>query len=868
MFSSLRARYYVVVVGLATIPVLLLGIFAGLRSADEFERRSLILQNELAARVERDIASFISDRQSELRVFERTNVLAEMSKEEITAGFGRLLAHDQVYQELFILTGTGQVEVFASRTDIMPRYSEHWSQAQFLEPDFWSHESTYLGPVEFDAELREPLLDIAIPVINRRTGDVTRILLAHVRFKPIWDLLADIDLPGETEAFVVSDTGQVLAHRSPAKVLSESVYDMPTASGRHPLADGRPGLVAFKELSLVGKPTFVVVTRPLDAALASAREMRTATLVSAVVLLFAASLLALHQSRQIVRPVEKLAAAARRISAGDLDTKIELSGPQEIQALGRTMQDMAARLKETISDLKRSEFVQRQRAMVTLESIGDAVITTDPDGVVTYINPVAEELTGWTEQEAVDQNLTDVFRIVDEASRAPAPNPVTRCLASGKIVGLANDTVLLSRGGREYSISDSAAPIREAGGKVIGVVVVFRDVTERKGLERSLRQSQKMEAIGRLSGGIAHDFNNLMQVIRGNAELLMDDPGTDPSVTTPILRAVERGAELTQRLLAYARKQPLMPRAVDVSKLLQDMLAILDRALGEPIEVSLFTDPDTWPAQADPGQLETAILNLALNARDAMPNGGQLVIRCANVTRNGVTEDRGDLLAGGEFVSITVSDNGEGMNADTRKRAIDPFFTTKGVGQGSGLGLSMVYGFVMQSGGHLDIESEEHAGTTITMLLPRAKAPPPSSRTETADDNMQGNGETVLVVEDNPEVRELARRMLESLGYRAIEAATVAEAQVHLDQGVKVDLVLSDVVLPGGASGLEFARELMQSRPDLPVALMSGYPDVTETGKGEADLEIILLNKPFQRAELAAILHRLLGRPPGSGSGF
>ena len=858
MFRSLRARYYIVVVGVATIPILLLGLSAGLRSAAELERKSLDFQTELATRVEREITFFISSRINELQVLEQTNVLANADQTQLSASLGRLLAHDQVYQELLVLTPTGQVQAFASRTDVKPREKPHWLGRAFAQPGYWDGQDIFVGPVEFDIDLREPLIEIAVPILRRRSGEVAGVLLAHARFKPIWDLLADLDLSEDTDAFVVNADGRILAHPSPGEVLSASIFDVPAEGGRHRLADGRSLIVVKRALSLVSTPTFVIVTRPLTSALASAVEIRTTTLISALVLLLGASALALWQSRSIVRPVEELAKGARQISAGDLVTRIEVSGPAEINALGQTLQEMTDQLKQTIADLKRSEFAERQRAMVTLQSIGDAVITTDRNGRVTYINPVAERLTGWRLEDALDRPVPEVFNIVDETTRSPVPNRVERCLESGRIVGLANHTALLSRDGREYAISDSAAPIRESNGDVIGVVMVFQDVTEQRALEQAMRQSQKMDAIGQLSGGIAHDFNNLLQVIRGNAELLADDPDLDPDLTRPILQATERGAELTQRLLAYARKQPLMPRTIDTSRLFSDLLPMLDRTLGETIEVSLESEDQVWLVACDPGQLETAILNLALNARDAMPNGGSLTIRCAKATKDDFRErHRGD-LGETDFVRITVSDTGLGMTEETRMKAFDPFYTTKGVGEGSGLGLSMVYGFVMQTGGHLEIDSAQGAGTTVTMFLPRSRAVPGPGDTAEAPELPKGNGETILVVEDDAEVRVFAKKALETLGYQVVDVGNAADAREALAGLRGFELVLTDVVLPGGASGFDLARELARDRPDLPVVMMSGYPETVVSHSDVDGQTFVLLDKPFRRARLAKTVRHML----------
>ena len=280
MLRSLRTRFLVVVIGIATLPILVLGLTAGQRSAAELERQSLALQLELASRVEREVASFVEARLNELRILERTNLLVAMDDEALSAALGRLLAHDQAYQALMVVDMDGRTRASVSRTDVELPGTEHERRMPFLESAYWRNQQQYVGSIDYDAALREPLLDIAIPIIERRTGNAIAALMAHVRFKRIWDLLAELELPDQTQAFVVSAAGRVLAHPSPAVVLSGSVFDLPEQSGRYPINGGRQGLVAKRELGHVGERVFVVVTRPLEAALAVASATRNTTLVT------------------------------------------------------------------------------------------------------------------------------------------------------------------------------------------------------------------------------------------------------------------------------------------------------------------------------------------------------------------------------------------------------------------------------------------------------------------------------------------------------------------------------------------------------------------------------------------------------------
>ncbi len=391
------------------------------------------------------------------------------------------------------------------------------------------------------------------------------------------------------------------------------------------------------------------------------------------------------------------------------------------------------------------------------------------------------------------------------------------------------------------------------------VIYAIEDVTERARAEGQLRQAQKMEAVGQLTGGVAHDFNNLLAVIQGNAQLLAHKEGSDASLTDAILRATARGAELTRRLLAFSRHQPLRPQVIDLGALVSGMSQLLTRTLGATIEIKIAAAPDLWTASADPGQVENAVLNLALNARDAMPEGGKLTIECQNARLDETGAARKQEAAAGDYVVLAVSDTGWGMSAEVLEHVFEPFFTTKEVGQGSGLGLSMIYGFAQQSGGHVTIYSEEGQGTTVKLYLARAEGASQSEETRQSASIPEGRGEVVMVIEDDDDVRAMAREMLEAIGYRVVAAADAARARSVLERGEKVDLVLLDVVLPGGTSGPEFAEEVQASHPDLPIIFMSGYPAEAAKHNGFLGSDQVMLSKPFQMEQLATALREALG---------
>jgi len=379
--------------------------------------------------------------------------------------------------------------------------------------------------------------------------------------------------------------------------------------------------------------------------------------------------------------------------------------------------------------------------------------------------------------------------------------------------------------------------------------------------QQQLAQSQKMEAVGQLTGGIAHDFNNLLTVITGAAEILSDDVTDQPELATTLAmidEAAQRGAELTQRLLAFARKQPLQPRATDTNKLVSTAIKLLRPTLGENIEIESMFEKHAWPALVDPGQLTTAIVNLAVNARDAMPNGGKLTLETGNVRLDEAYAAANREVSPGAYVMIAVSDNGTGIPAAIIDKVFDPFFTTKEVGKGTGLGLSMVYGLVKQSGGHIKIYCEDGLGTCIKLYLPSAAGRDVEFVGTTTAVPIQRGTETILVVEDDPLVRSYAIAQLRALGYRTIPAANADEALAFIDQGTRCDLLFTDVIMPGSRNGRELAGELMRRRPELKVVYTSGYSQSAIVHHGRLDPGVLLLTKPYRRSELAQIVRAAL----------
>jgi signal transduction histidine kinase len=389
------------------------------------------------------------------------------------------------------------------------------------------------------------------------------------------------------------------------------------------------------------------------------------------------------------------------------------------------------------------------------------------------------------------------------------------------------------------------------------------DVTSRASaqeqVEAQLRQAQKMEAIGNLTGGMAHDFNNLLAVIIGNLDTLVESRKDDAEIRElagDSLEAAIHGADLTQRLLAFARRQPLQPRRIALNELVSGITKLLARTLGENIAITLDLHPSLWPVIADPAQLEAALTNLATNARDAMPGGGALKIATRNQRLDADYAAEHAEVNAGDFAMIEVSDSGTGIAPETLERIFEPFFTTKDQGKGTGLGLSMVYGFMKQSQGHINVYSELGIGTTFRLYLPRAEEDRAAAAAEAAAQSRKGQGETVLVVEDNASLRRVVVRQLGELGYRALEADSAANA-VTILESEPVDLLFTDVIMTGVTTGIELARSARERWPGIRVVLTSGFPEVKANGAAPS-MEARLLNKPYRREDLAKALRETL----------
>jgi PAS domain S-box-containing protein len=512
-----------------------------------------------------------------------------------------------------------------------------------------------------------------------------------------------------------------------------------------------------------------------------------------------------------------------------------------------------AALRDEIEERRRME--QKMRGL--LDAAPDAMIIVDPQGRVQLASHRVEALFGYTPKELLDRSidalLPERFRLFHDAHMQRYMHaPEERNMGAGL------DLFARRKDGSEFPVEISLSPDRS--GEELVVIAAVRDITDRKAVEAQLRQAQKMEALGTLTGGMAHDFNNLLGITIGNLDLLRERLGDDPAsdeLADEALSAALRGADLTQRLLAFARRQPLQPKRLEPNALVTNIVKLLGRTLGETIEITLDLSPDVAMIKADPAQLEASITNLANNARDAMPMGGSLRIVTANKYLDADYTDNHAELSPGNYVMIEISDTGTGMSPETIAQAFEPFFSTKGE-KGTGLGLSMVFGFVNQSGGHIEVHSIEGVGTSFRIYLPCDKSGVDGVNVPVLDTPLAERGhETVLAVEDNEGLRNVVRRQLTQLGYKCLEADSGVSALAVLERE-QVDLLFTDVIMPGGMSGYDLGQTALSRWPGIKVLLTSGFPEEKLKQNGGAQSDLRLLIKPYRKEDLARALRETL----------
>lgn len=716
---------------------------------------------------------------------------------------------------------------------------------------------------------------------SRTTGDYNMIVASPVNLsgdgaieaigvglKMTWlsEVLREIAAPREAVVGILDEAGRIVARSSdPSRWIGQVITSVPvneliasdeTSLMKLSAIDSVERLYAARSISVGGQHFLVYAGIPVSRIAAQANTLvLSGTGVAliggiAIILLFVS-----FGRRMLVQPLKAAEGAARSIAAGDLSKRLSsVSGVEEVKSLAESINDM-------VSSLRRDVLVRQHAAH--LANIGYWQIRPSDGAMIWSLETF--NIFGVDKSE-FSPSLEKLGELIHPEDRNAFMGYLSD--ACGGRHDYEFDFRLIRPDGkvRHCQAKGDAKAVENGAEWIVGIV---RDITDRHELEKRYQQAQRLEAVGQLTGGVAHDFNNILTVVIGNSELLEEQLEEKPHLqrlAQNSLYAAEKAAQLTEHLLAFARRQALAPRTVDINALLLGMEGMLRRTLPESVDIEFRVSHDIEASLVDPSQLESALLNLFLNARDAMPNGGKLTIETAMADLGADYTNQHADLKPGRYVMLTVSDNGVGMTPEIQDRVFDPFFTTKGVGKGSGMGLSMVYGFAKQSNGHVKIYSEPGKGTTFHLFLPVVTGASGMRVPEIEENSLTGGTERILVVEDDIAVREYVVLQLERLGYRVVAAGDGAEALQIFDDGHDFDLILTDVILRGEMSGVEVVQAAQEKKADLKSIYMSGYTENAIVHNGRLDVGLDFLAKPFHRQELARKLREVLDRNRHHGS--
>jgi len=895
----------VALVLLATIAVGVLtfrniATFALPRALDRIDTRAELLANELAASVRGARADVLAFRSSDAVIDIMTAHLGPGTdpatiatetewRRRLAVRFAAELVSKPNYREFRYIGaddgGRELVRVDRSDPGVPPRIvpddqlQRKGDREVFKQTIRLPAGEVYVSPVDLSIEPpRIPVLRIATPV-HAPDGRPFGIVIINVDMRPAFDRIRSGPTRGG-RSYVVNDRGDYLVHPDPAREFGFEFGkphliqdDFPDFAQILRSDDGAPRVIADRSgrrfgigLAFVrladGPRVAVVQALPYADLTVATSAVRDSSLMAGFAAAFCAFVLAVIVARSLTRPLVQMTRVVQGFSR-DQAVALPSGGGYEIGVLAREFAHMAGESRTKTAALNREIEAQKKARQALLESEEmardvienalDAFIQTDEAGNILEWNPQAEAIFGWSRQEVLGKHLTSL--ILPQELQLHRQQVKERLLRNEEEAAAGDrfEIDAIRKGGEPVKIEVSLKLHRRGSGYLFNAFV--RDLTQKIAAEEQLRQAQKMEAIGQLTGGIAHDFNNVLTVITGTIEILAAEVSKPDlaAIVKLIGEAADRGAELTAHLLAFARKQPLRPREVDVNRLIVESAKLMRPTLGEHIEIESMLTDQLWAALVDPGQLSSALLNLAINARDAMPNGGKLVLETRNATFDEEYAAANGDVAPGNYVMVAVSDTGIGIPAGVIDRVFEPFFSTKEVGKGTGLGLSMVNGFVKQSGGHIKVYSEEGYGTTFRIYLPQADAAPEEIAGADSPE-IEGGHETILVVEDDELVRAYVNTQLQGLGYKTLSAANGTEALAIADGGAAFDLLFTDVIMPGRLNGRQLAAEMAQRRSSLKVLFTSGYTENAIIHHGRLDSGVLLLAKPYRKLDLARML--------------
>ncbi len=836
------------------------------------ETKKAVLENieTLAATMEEDLNRWVDDQKREIiyyselpeiRTLVETLVNAKEKDRKFLAAYSDLeervrliLNHHPEFLEFSILAQQGGRVVFSTDRDSEGTYKV--LDTYFIEGKKGVYiQNVYPSPVSL-----RPTMIISAPIYgsNRKLFGVLAVNLSLKRMDEIIRKRAGLGKSGEAylvDRYNIFVSGRRFGRddflRGVHSVGIDAAINGENGSGAYANYRGVTVIGAYRWIKQ--RDLALLLEIPKREAFKSVRK-QTVLIVSIGLFMFALLAIGVYLlARRIVKPISAVQQAAQRVSTGDLDIQVPVLTQDEIGNLAGSFNRMTIRLKLLYDEIRNRE--EHFRSLI--EGSTDIVAILDREGVVTYISPSVEKILGYRPDELVGkiafsflhpEGLSTIKENFQELidGRALIPN----CIVE-----------YLHKDGSWHSIEASGRNMLD-NPSVHGIVINARDITEKKELEEQFFQAQKMEAVGKLAGGIAHDFNNLLTAIIGYSELLLMGQNVDANARESIeeiKKSADRAASLTQQLLAYSRKQLLMPRIIDLNQLLLNTRGMLQRLIREDVELITELDNGLKPVKADPGKIEQVIMNLVVNSRDAMPDGGRLSIETKNVLLDESYCSIYPEITPGPYVLTTVSDTGEGMNEAVKEKIFEPFFTTKEVGKGTGLGLSTVYGIIKQSGGHISVHSDINRGTTFKIYLPASESTVGEAEEGAEAAEMQHGHESILVVEDEQYVRKYISRILEDIGHHVYEAESPVAALKIMEQLDKkeVTMLITDVVMPA-MNGRELAEKLLELNKKMKVLFISGYTGDAIMDRGVLPEGVSFLQKPFSPTALSRKVREMI----------
>lgn len=858
MSYSVRNRLIISIVVLVVAPLFLQSIILPWLNYNFHKKQILDFQQELAIQASRNIFNYLQEQEYKIHALIRTNYLPDMPHAAQKILFSKLLilsetaSYSNVFKEIAYVDVNGQEVVRVARNRYLDNddLQDLSSSEEFLIPT--QKDEPYYSSIFFNPRTGEPLMKISVPVKDLRFAKNKGVVVAVVSLKFLWNVVADIRVGETGTASILDQNGRVIAHPISSVVLKNSYYNIPNKPGIMKGVDGTWSVLAAERIAAGDQSLFFVTELPVFEAFNHVKQALLVNVVFLIISLAGTFILAMVLVRWLVRPVESLTRTAKEIEKGNYDKKAHIAARNEFGYLAQAFNDMTTKLLSTIKDLEsEKDFVK-----TIIESLTHPFYVINvKDYTVEFANSAA-----CAAPLGVGIKCYELTHDVDQpCSGGGCPCPIDEIKRVRKPVVMKHVHEMGEKGKREFEVY--AYPIFDHKGELVQVIEYNIDITERNFLEEQLRQAQKLEAIGSLAGGVAHDFNNLLSVIIGYSEMLiMRFPKGDPARrdVDAIMSAGEKAASLTRQLLAFSRKQLLEVKVLNFNEVIERLVTMLTRIIGENIHLTLKKEESLWSIQADPVQMDQVMINLVVNAKDAISTneGGVINIETSNIMLGEKYVKGNEGVKPGPYVLVTITDNGKGMSKKVIGKIFEPFYTTKGH-KGTGLGLSTVYGIVKQHHGHINVYSEPDAGTTFKVYLPVTDAEAIKIASSEIQVDLKGS-ETILLVDDEASIVDMVSDTLKPLGYTVLKASSGEEAlERYFEKNIKIDLLLTDVIMKG-MNGRHLADALLAKQPLLKIIFMSGYSENFITNRGILEDGFFFIQKPVRPSNFVKKLREVL----------